>query len=99
MDNATMLYRPNGPELIHGYYVDYTVVDEPEVPAMLDKGWFRTAIEAGESANKPEPVIPADDAPVTRAELEQKARELGLKFDGRTTDKRLGDMIAAKLKA
>lgn len=39
----------------------------------------------------------ADEAPPTRAELETKARELGLQFDGRTTDKRLAERIAAAL--
>lgn len=33
----------------------------------------------------PEPV--ADDSPVTRDEMEAKALDLGLKFDGRTTDR------------
>ena len=41
----------------------------------------------------------SDDAPPTRAELEQKAAELGIKFDGRWGDKRLGEAIAAALKA
>jgi hypothetical protein len=37
----------------------------------------------------PEPVIDhvADDAPPTRQELEAKAEEIGLKFDGRTSDR------------
>jgi hypothetical protein len=44
-------------------------------------------------------VQPVDDnAPATREELEQKAVELGIKFDGRTTDKRLGEKISAALK-
>lgn len=38
-----------------------------------------------------------DDAPPTRAELEQKATELGIKFDGRTTDKKLAAKIAEAL--
>lgn len=33
----------------------------------------------------------------TRAEMEQKATELGIKFDGRTSDKKLSDQIAAAL--
>jgi hypothetical protein len=33
------------------------------------------------------------DDPVTRPELEQKARELRIKFDGRTTDKSLAEKI------
>jgi len=39
-----------------------------------------------------------DDAPPTRAELESKATELGIKFDGRTRDKRLANLIEEKLK-
>ncbi len=39
-----------------------------------------------------------NNAPATRDELEQKANELGVKFDGRTTDKRLGEKIEAALK-
>lgn len=38
-----------------------------------------------------------EDAPPTRAELEQKATELGIKFDGRTTDKKLAAKIAEAL--
>jgi hypothetical protein len=96
MKNATMVYRP-GAELIHGHLVDYRVIDADEVEQALAEGWFRTPTEAGESA-KPAPAVPADDAPVTRAELQAKAKELGIKFDGRTTDKKLADAIAAKLK-
>lgn len=37
------------------------------------------------------------DAPPTRTELETKAIELGIHFDGRTRDKRLGQLIQDKL--
>lgn len=40
----------------------------------------------------------ADNAPPTRAELQQKAKKLALKFDSRTSDKKLGDMITTALK-
>lgn len=43
--------------------------------------------------------VPEDDAPPTRAELEAKAKELGIKFDGRTSDKKLGQLIQDKLSA
>jgi D-alanyl-D-alanine carboxypeptidase len=44
------------------------------------------------------PVIEAqDDAPPTREELEAKATELGIKFDGRTKDKKLGQLIQDRL--
>jgi hypothetical protein len=46
-----------------------------------------------------EPVVEpiADDAQPTREELEIKATELGIKFDGRTKDKKLGQLIEDKL--
>jgi len=40
-------------------------------------------------APAPAPAVPEDNAPPTRAELETKAREIGLKFDGRTSDRTL----------
>ncbi len=40
-----------------------------------------------------------DNAAPTRAELEAKATELGIKFDGRTKDKKLGQLIQDKLSA
>jgi hypothetical protein len=43
----------------------------------------------------PEPI--SDDAAPTRAELEAKATELGIRFDGRTKDKKLGQLIQDRL--
>jgi hypothetical protein len=42
---------------------------------------------------------PEDDAAPTRAELEAKATELGIRFDGRTKDKKLGQLIQDRLSA
>lgn len=39
-----------------------------------------------------------DESEPTREELEQKARELDIKFDGRTSDRKLGLLIDEKLK-
>lgn len=41
---------------------------------------------------------PEDDAPPTRAEMATKATELGLKFDGRTSDRKLAQMIQDAIK-
>jgi len=38
-----------------------------------------------------------DDAAPTRSELEAKATELGIRFDGRTKDKKLGQLIQDRL--
>lgn len=43
--------------------------------------------------------IPDDNAAPTRAELEAKATELGIRFDGRTKDKKLGQLIQDRLSA
>jgi hypothetical protein len=40
-----------------------------------------------------------DDTAPTREELEAKATELGIRFDGRTRDKKLGQLIQDKLSA
>lgn len=40
-----------------------------------------------------------DDSAPTRAELEAKAKELGIRFDGRTGDKKLGQLIQDRLSA
>jgi len=44
-----------------------------------------------------ESTVPNDNAPVTRAELEAKATELGIPFNGRTSDKKLSGLIATAL--
>ncbi len=49
------------------------------------------------SASTQEP-IPEDDAPPTRAELEEKAKLLGIKFDGRTSNRKLGKLIEEAMK-
>lgn len=43
--------------------------------------------------------VPEDDAPPIREELEAKAKELGIRFDGRTGDKKLGQLIQDRLSA
>jgi len=78
------------------------VHNDDERQIALDEGWADDVLQALSSKQKPvvvnEPVrVPDDDAPPTRAELESKATELGLKFDGRTSDRKLGLMIAEAL--
>lgn len=65
------------------------VVQEADFARVKSDGWFLTMEEA---ANPP-----VSDEPPTRDELEEKARELGIKFDGRTTDKKLAALIAEKV--
>lgn len=44
-----------------------------------------------------EAVVPDENAPPTREELETKATELGIPFNGRTSDKKLSGLIATAL--
>ena len=51
--------------------------------------------EVAEVVKAADPIV--EDAPPTREEMTIKARELGIKFDGRTSDKKLGSLIATAL--
>jgi len=84
------------------------VKSQEELEAKLASGWFRTLAEAvnpetkAVNAIKTEPAAPEitreeENSPPTRTELEQKATELGIKFDGRTGNKRLLILINTKL--
>lgn len=65
---------------------------------LKDKPWLRAAPPEVEAPVAAPVEVPDDDAPPTRAELEEQATLLGIKFDGRTTDKRLADRIAEAMK-
>jgi hypothetical protein len=96
-----IVYRAGGPwQLESGAYSVKQVNSAKELAQA--EGWHldqyaAKAAEQPADATVVEP--PADSAPPTRAELEQKATELGLKFDGRTTDRKLSALIAEKLGA
>ena len=101
MKNATMLYKCPGPHEIHGGHFDYTIVDADEegaVEAAQADGWHLTTTEAKEAGDAAKAKREAElNAPPTRAELEAKANELGLKFNDKMSDKKLADLIAATI--
>jgi hypothetical protein len=72
---------------VAGLHKIATVNDADELAAMLGNGdgWFLPGFEFE--------AVPDDAAP-TRAELEQKARELGLTWHHKTGDAKLAAMIA-----
>jgi hypothetical protein len=92
----------------HGTY-DFTGVNNAEELAQkLSEGWYSSLDEAISPAkpvekSSPEPQKPVsepvldDNAPPTRQELEAKATELGIKFDGRYSDKRIAQLIEEAL--
>ncbi len=77
----------------YGTY-DFTGVnDAEELQAKLKEGWFCSLSEAIEPQDKEVVEEEDDTAPPTRQELEEKATELGIKFDGRFSDKKIAQLI------
>jgi len=72
---------------------DWRIVGKSEYEQALSDGWCLDEQSASEAVEKDVPTGPA-----TRDEMEAKAKELGLKFDGRTGDKKLSAMIDEALK-
>lgn len=95
MKEATMLYKVGTMLETNSGVYDYIIVDagvEGEIESALKNGWHRTTQEA-DADN-----LDSDlDGEVTRDELEQKAKELGISFNARTSDEVLLDRIADKL--
>lgn len=86
------------PRLVYrGPAVHMLVTDAAGFDAARAAGWFASVPEA--AAGRHDDELPeADDAPPTRAELEQKAHELGIEFSPNIGDKKLAERIAEKLK-
>ena len=59
--------------------------------------WREQAKVQPAPASEPEPEPIDEDTAPTREELEAKATELGIRFDGRTKDKKLGQLIQDRL--
>lgn len=107
-DYPKMLYRfpatGQSSLTLEGAAFDTATVDSAEdESAAAAEGWCttwpaaRAAHADAQAAKAAEEAAAAAAALPTRAELEQKATELGIKFDGRTSDKKLSDQIAAAL--
>ena len=74
------------------------VKTQEELDDKLAGGWHLTLGEAIAPKEAPkQPEIPEDTSEPTRSELEEKATQLGLKFDGRTPDGKLGQKIVDAL--
>ena len=65
-----------------------SVANEEEFNKRISMGWFASSEEAVKGEPKPQ-----IEPPPTRAEMEQMARSLSIKFDGRTSDKKLLSLI------
>jgi hypothetical protein len=106
-DFPMMLYKAGGAEDIHGgRFHTHIVHDADALEAALADGWHKTTPEAAQ-ASKAAATQGAtataggegtdDNAPPTRAELEQKARELNIEFKPNIGDKKLAERIEAAL--
>lgn len=100
------LYKAPGPYRSQGRTYDVAgAADEEQETALLAKGWHLTREEAWGGPKADEIVALAEEleaaidevTPPTRAELEQKASELGLPFNVRTKDAVLAQRIADAL--
>lgn len=92
----TALYKP-GPDLIDSYRATCQVFADKDLESALADGWVKTLAETVKPVQV-EPVEPEDNSPPSREELELKATDLGIKFDGRTSDKKLLALIEEALK-
>jgi len=106
-DFPTIVYRTPGPHKKPrgGTYAYRGAADQAEFDALLGRGWFPSYEDAvaGKKADKIVAAAEAlDDAldvvsPATRDELEAKAKELGVSFNARTSDKTIAERIASAL--
>ena len=110
MEFPRLVYKNHGPHQRPGGSYDHAPVEsQTEMDAALSAGWFATlpeAIETKPVIALPPPALPppalpppADGEPPTRAELEAKAKELGIEFSPNIGDKKLGERIQAALDA
>lgn len=101
IDFPRLVYKAEGKYIRpNGTYDFVGVLNEEQYNQKLSEGWFDSiedAVTASTTVSKPvkadsDPV--SDDyAPPTRKELETKATELGIKFDGRFSDKKIAQLI------
>lgn len=82
-----MIFKCPGSQSWEGISFDYQIIKDGEIP----EGWSKTVFEAQEKAAHPADAD--EDGEVTREELEQKAKELGIKFHWKTSNANLLKMI------
>ncbi len=84
MNSPRMIYR-EGNIKIHGYMVETKVIEAEDYDEYYNKGWRSSPAET------------VDNTGPTRAELEEKANELGIKFRSNTKDSTIASKIEAAL--
>jgi hypothetical protein len=98
-DFPTIMYRTPGPhpKPRGGTYAYKGAADQAEFDMLLGRGWFPSYEDA--VAGKIVAAVSEIDTvlPATRDELEAKAKELGVSFNARTSDKTIAERIASAL--
>lgn len=90
--SKTFLYKADGTgKLIHGVKCVSIIVDASEVSQYESKGWYHSPEEAKENG--------IEELPFTRQDLEEKAKKFNIKFDKRTSDKSLLNLVTTKSKS
>jgi hypothetical protein len=93
MEFPRMVYKTGNMALLESGKYDFRIVTSDEYEQAIKDGWHLDQYAAKAAAEQP-----VQSPEPTRDEMEQKAKELGLKFDGRTGDKKLLAMIEEALK-
>jgi hypothetical protein len=90
MEFPRSLFKSPGDQWVGGgsFAIEH-VEDLAQYKAAKAAGWLDSVPEALDAWRNGAVAAVADDAPPTRAEMEQQAKTLGIKFDGRTTDSAL----------
>lgn len=91
MKEATMLFRPGDTEVIWGIPLDTVTVDAHEVEDYLADGWHLHpwhARDAAEAEKLKEPIEQDEQS------LEERAKAVGLKIDGRWSPDKLAEKVA-----
>lgn len=103
MNYPRNVYKSPGSHNCQGGSFDFmSVNDEEEHEIAIIDGWHDSipdALERKKSAPvaKTAHVVEDDNAPPTRNEMIAKAKELGIKIDGRWSDERLMQEIDSKM--
>lgn len=93
LEFPALVYKNKGPHLrAGGTYSILLVSTEKECAEAKSNGWHENLLDAI-SNNFPTLNTAIDNAPPTREELEIKAKELGIDFHHRTSDKNLQTKI------
>ncbi len=96
------IYRSPGPHFgPMGNTYDSKGVTPEDLPHAIAEGWNESYLAAlgMKPEPEPEPALSGDNAPATRAEMEQQAALLGIDVDGRWSDKTLLANIHAAMNA